>query len=86
MSLPELISKHKAHLLHVTDAYHGLKEKYALLDPMIFDTTLAQKHKNRGFEVLRQSLFFALWWTSSISFVKRTPKRTPKENLNAESA
>lgn len=59
MSLPELISKHKAHLSHVTDAYRGLEEKYALLDPMLFDKTLVQKHKNRGFEVLRQALFFA---------------------------
>jgi len=59
MSLPELISKHQAHLLHVTDAYHGVEEKYALLDPMLFDTNLSQKHNNRGFEVLRQSLFFA---------------------------
>ena len=59
MSLSELISKHRAHLLHVTNAYRGLEEKYALLDPMLFDKALVQKHKNRGFEVLRQALFFA---------------------------
>ena len=58
MSLSELISKHSAHLLHVTNAYRGLEEKYALLDTMLFDEALVQKHKNRGFEVLRQALFF----------------------------
>lgn len=54
-----LISKHRGHLLHVTNAYHGLEEKYALLEPMLFDKTFVEKHKNRGFEVLRQALFFS---------------------------
>lgn len=57
--LNELITEYKGHLLHVTNAYHGLEEKYALLEPMLFDKTLVEKHKNRGFEVLRQALFFS---------------------------
>lgn len=59
MSNSAYIKKKKGHLNHITLAFHGLKEKYHLLEPMLFDKKLAQKHNNHGFVVIRQSLFFS---------------------------
>jgi len=77
MSLSEVISKYNGHLLHITDAFHGMEEKYALLEPMLFNKKLFSKHRNRGFEVLRQSLFFSCVIDIVNIICQKRGKKTP---------
>lgn len=57
------INKLQAHASHLLDGFLGLREKYAMLEPMLFDHDVVGKYgtgtKARGFEVLKNALFFA---------------------------
>jgi hypothetical protein len=57
MPQPTRLAKLSAHAEHLLDLFIGLREKYALLDPMIFDNTTIQSHgsgsRARGFSMLR---------------------------------
>jgi hypothetical protein len=57
------INKLQAHASHLLDGFLGLREKYAMLEPMLFDHGVVGKYgtgkKARGFEVIKNALFFA---------------------------
>ena len=54
---PSRLMKLRAHSEHLLDLFIGLRAKYALLDPMIFDDATIQSkgagERARGFEILR---------------------------------
>lgn len=76
MSNNNFLKKKKAHLEHITAAFHGLNEKYSLLEPMLFDDSLTRKHNNYGFAVIRQSLFFNCV-IDIVNIIKQGDKKTP---------
>ena len=55
--------KLEAHASHLLDAFIQLRQRYAILDPMLFDNTVVATHgsgkKARGFSVLKHSLFLS---------------------------
>lgn len=61
--MPSQIEKLEAHASHLLDAFIGLRERYALLDPMLFDPVVNQERgsmkQTRGFKTLRHSLFLS---------------------------
>lgn len=61
--MPSQIEKLEAHASHLLDAFIQLKEKFALLEPMLFDkdvvTTRGSSRQARGFNILRYSLFLS---------------------------
>ena len=61
--MPTQIEKLEAHASHLLDAFIGLREKYALLQPMLFDKQVVQARGSfaqaRGFQTLRHSLFLS---------------------------
>ncbi|MGM9481963.1 hypothetical protein ACS5PN_12325 [Roseateles sp. NT4] len=61
--MPTQIEKLEAHTSHLLDAFLGLKERYALLHPMLFDADVVKHHgsekRARGFKTLRHSLFLS---------------------------
>src|SRR5438067_2310091 len=74
------LEKLKAYAEHLLDVFIGLREKYALLDPLIFDRDTIQLwstgHRQRGFLTLKNSLFMScLMDVSKIAIDKddRTP-------------
>jgi hypothetical protein len=61
--MPSQIEKLEAHAGHLLDAFIGLREKYAMLDPMLFDPDTnknrGSREQARGFQILRSSLFLS---------------------------
>ncbi|MES2683602.1 MAG: hypothetical protein V4650_08800 [Pseudomonadota bacterium] len=61
--MPSQADKAEAHASHLLDAFLGLREKYALLAPMLFDAKVNElrgSHRQaRGFKTLRMSLFLS---------------------------
>jgi AbiU2 len=61
--MPTQIAKLEAHAGHLLDEFIALKEKYALLDPMLFnDEVTKQRGSNkqyRGFKILRNLIFLS---------------------------
>ncbi|MGJ8670077.1 MAG: hypothetical protein ACSHXK_11365 [Oceanococcus sp.] len=61
--MPTPHEKLEAHSSMLLDAFIGLREKYAILGPMLFDQTVVQARgsgmQNHGFSILKNSLFFA---------------------------
>ncbi|MBV7455823.1 hypothetical protein KW843_15190 [Acidovorax sp. sif1233] len=61
--MPSQIEKLEAHAGHLLDSFIALREKYAMLEPMLFDPdtvmTRGSREQFRGFQILRNSLFFS---------------------------
>lgn len=61
--MPTRIDKLEAHASHLLDGFISLKERYALLHPMLFDADVVKHHgssvRARGFQTLRHSLFLS---------------------------
>lgn len=61
--MPSKVDKLEAHASHLLDAFIALRERYALLEPMLFDEAvprLCGSHKQAlGFKILRHSLFLS---------------------------
>jgi hypothetical protein len=61
--MPSQIQKLEAHASHLLDAFILLRERYAVLAPMVFEETVVSKHgakaRARGFHILRNTLFLA---------------------------
>lgn len=61
--MPSQIEKLEAHAGHLLDAFIGLREKYAMLEPMLFDPDTTRnrgaRDQARGFQILRSSLFLS---------------------------
>lgn len=61
--MPSQIEKLEAHAGHLLDAFIGLREKYAMLEPMLFDPDTIRnrgsRDQARGFQFLRNSLFLS---------------------------
>lgn len=61
--MPTQIEKLEAHASHLLDIFIGLREKFAMLEPMLFDETVVLTKgsgpQNRGFQILRHSLFLS---------------------------
>jgi len=57
------IEKLEAHASHLLDAFIGLREKYAMLEPMLFDPATSKLRGSgeqaRGFQILRSALFLS---------------------------
>jgi len=78
--MPTQIEKLEAHAAHLLDGFIQLREKYAILDPMLFKPEVNEqygaKKQARGFEILRHSLFLSC--SQDIAkFCLDTDKRTP---------
>ena len=61
--MPSQSEKLKAHASHLLDALIRLRERYSLLDPMLFDPEVPRQRGSgmqaRGFLTLRHSLFLS---------------------------
>jgi hypothetical protein len=61
--MPTQIEKLEAYASHLLDAFILLRERYAMLDPMLFDEEVISKHgakdRARGFNILMHSLFLS---------------------------
>ena len=61
--MPTQIEKLQAHASHLLDAFIQLRERYALLEPMLFNESVAKERGSgrqaRGFRVLKNSLFLS---------------------------
>ncbi len=61
--MPTQIEKLEAHASHLLDAFIQLRQRYAMLDPMLFDKLVIKSNgsgeKARGFSVLKHSLFLS---------------------------
>jgi AbiU2 len=61
--MPTQIEKLKAYAGHLLDAFILLRERYAILSPMLFDNEVVARHgakeRGRGFNILRNSLFLS---------------------------
>jgi hypothetical protein len=61
--MPTRIEKLEAHSSHLLDIFIGLREKFAILEPMLFDETVVRAKgsgaQHRGFLILRHSLFLS---------------------------
>lgn len=61
--MPTQTEKLEAHASHLLDAFIQLRQRYAILDPMLFDKTVVETNgsgqKARGFSVLKHSLFLS---------------------------
>lgn len=61
--MPTQIEKLEAYASHLLDAFIILRERYAILDPMLFDEGVVARHsanlRNRGFNILLNSLFLS---------------------------
>jgi hypothetical protein len=61
--LPSRVEKLRAYTSHLLDAFIRLRERYAMLEPLIFDkavvTAYGGKSKSYGFRILRDSLFLS---------------------------
>lgn len=63
MSMPAQIDKVQAHAGHLLDAFILLRERYALLEPMLFNEEVVKDMGSgprfRGFRILKNSLFLS---------------------------
>ena len=63
IKMPTQIKKLEAHASHLLDAFIRLRERYSLLDPMLFDPDVPKARGSgiqaRGFLTLRHSLFLS---------------------------
>lgn len=61
--MPTQIEKLQAHAAHLLDAFIQLRERYALLEPMLFDEAVTKERGSgqqaRGFRILKHSLFLS---------------------------
>lgn len=61
--MPTKLEKLEAHASHLLDAFIALRERYAMLHPMLFKADVPIKHgagiQGRGFLILRHSLFLS---------------------------
>lgn len=61
--MPTQIEKLEAHAGHLLDAFIGLREKFAILEPMLFDQDVNGRRGSglqaRGFQILRNALFLS---------------------------
>lgn len=61
--MPTQIEKLQAHTAHLLDAFIQLRERYALLEPMLFSEVVTKKRgtgqQARGFQILKNSLFLS---------------------------
>lgn len=61
--MPTKIEKLEAHASHLLDAFISLRERYAMLDPMLFNEDVCKQHGSGrqalGFKILRHSLFLS---------------------------
>lgn len=61
--MPTRIEKLQAHAAHLLDAFIQLRERYALLEPMLFSEIVTKERgagrQARGFRVLKHSLFLS---------------------------
>jgi len=61
--MPSQLEKLQAHASHLLDAFLALRERYAILDPMLFHEqvpkTRGSGKQYRGFMILRHSLFLS---------------------------
>ncbi len=61
--LPTRLKKLQAHAEHLLDVFIALREKYALLDPMLFERNTiglwSTGARGRGFLILKNSLFMS---------------------------
>jgi hypothetical protein len=62
-SMPTQIEKLEAYASHLLDAFILLRERYAMLSPMLFDKGVVARHgakdRARGFNILLNSLFLS---------------------------
>ena len=62
-TMPSQLEKQQAHASHLLDAFLALRERYAILDPMLFHEqvpkTRGSGKQYRGFMILRLSLFLS---------------------------
>lgn len=86
--MPTQIEKLEGHASHLLDAFIQLRERYSLLEPMLFDKQVPKLRgsgrQTRGFMTLRHSLFLSCAQDiAKLSF--DNDKRTPSiKNLMAE--
>jgi len=61
--MPTHIERLEAHASHLLDAFIQLRERYALLEPMLFDESMPKErcsgNQARGFCILKHSLFLS---------------------------
>jgi hypothetical protein len=61
--MPTQIEKLQAHAAHLLDAFIQLRERYALLEPMLFNDEVTKERGSgeqaRGFRILKHSLFLS---------------------------
>lgn len=61
--MPTQTEKLEAHASHLLDAFIQLRQRYAILDPMLFDKAVVETQgsgrKAQGFSVLKHSLFLS---------------------------
>ena len=61
--MPTRIEKLQAHAAHLLDAFIQLRERYALLEPMLFSKLVTKERGSgkqaRGFQILKHSLFLS---------------------------
>jgi hypothetical protein len=61
--MPSQSEKLEAHASHLLDAFLRLRERYAMLEPMLFDPVVPERYGSgvqaRGFKTLRHSLFLS---------------------------
>lgn len=63
MSMKKQIAKLRGHSEHLLDKFLGLREKYALLHPMLFDSEVVMMYgsggRSRGFQRIKTTLFLS---------------------------
>lgn len=81
--MPTQIAKWSAHASHILDAFVGLKARYAILDPLIFDKDVVSRWGSReraeGFRYLRNALLYSCILDASniaLDGDRRTPSIT----------
>jgi hypothetical protein len=61
--MPSHLEKLEAHASHLLDAFIRLRERYAMLEPMLFQEEVVKLHGSRqkaqGFKILQHSLFLS---------------------------
>ena len=59
--MPTDLGKLQAHAAHLLDGFLGLREKYAMLEPMLFNRAVVKARgaglRARGFKILKNTLF-----------------------------
>lgn len=83
--MPSRIEKLEAHTSHLLDAFLKLRERYSILDPMLYDKTVCEQFgsgtKARGFSTLRYSLFLTCVQDIAKLIVDSDPRMPSIKNL-----